>query len=358
MRVTPPVAITPAKLTSSSADATFAPSAYAGGTTYAFGALVSVAADYRIYESLQNSNIGNTPSTSPLWWKVCGYVETAYNAGTTYAVGATVSYNYRVMMSLQASNTGNTPPTLPETETLWWIDVGPVNRWAMFDIASNAQTVWTSPLTVVFAPGERINTIGLDGMDGATVTISATSVIAGGTVYGPVEAELTYRDVLDSYQYCYAPFITRPYHVVHDVPPYSDIVVTVTIESTVGNVKIGACIVGTYIELGSTLPQSRNSGKSFSTVDRDRYGRATMNKVRSIPVTSHRTLLPKEFANSVIQARDFTLDAEPALWTGISDATNYLYGMHQAVGFYRRLDLSDIPNDRDNVYVDLDLEQI
>ena len=62
MRVIPPLTITAAMLTSSSATEPWAPSAYAGGTTYAFGDVVSVAADFTIYESLAAGNVGNTPN--------------------------------------------------------------------------------------------------------------------------------------------------------------------------------------------------------------------------------------------------------------------------------------------------------
>lgn len=357
-RVTPPVAITPAKLISSSADAVFAPAAYAGGTTYAIGALVSVAADFRIYESLANANTGNTPSTSPLWWRACGYVETAYNAGTAYAKGDTCSANYRVYESLTAANTGNAVPILPETENANWRDVGPMNQWAMFDLARNTQTVWTSPLTVVFAPGRRINTIGLAGMAGSTLTISATSVTGGGTVYGPVVVDLTYREVVNGYEYVIAPFLTRPHHVVHDVPAYTDIIVTITITANTGNVKIGACVVGTYIPLGTTKADTTNRGLSFSKTDRDLYGGVNMVKRRSIPVTKHRTLLTRIYVDRVLYARDYLLDAEPALWTGIDDATDNLFGMHQIMGFYKKMDLTADENYPDHVWLDYELEEI
>jgi len=357
MRVTPAVPITPAKLTSSTADAVFAPSAYNSGTTYAIGALVSVAADYRIYESLASSNLANTPSTSPLWWKACGYVETAYNAGTNYSIGATASANQRVYQKLTAG-TGHAVPILPETENDNWIDVGPMNKFAMFDLDSNTQTVWTSPLTVVFAPGFRINTIGLNGLAGKTLTISATSVIGGGTVYGPVEVDLSYREIVDGYEYCYAPFLTRPYHVVHDVPPYSDIIVTVTMEATVGNVKIGSCVVGTYIDLGQTSADTTNRGISFSKVTRDLYGKATMVKRRSIPATKHRSLLERILVNRTMYARDTLLDATPALYTGMDDAENNLFGMHQILGFFTRWEYSVDAGLADHVWLEIELEAI
>ena len=66
MRGTLPVLITPAKLLFSTASEIHTPAAYSAGTTYGFGAIVSVAADYKIYESLEAGNVGNTPNQTPL----------------------------------------------------------------------------------------------------------------------------------------------------------------------------------------------------------------------------------------------------------------------------------------------------
>ena len=83
MIVIPPLPITESRFTSSTVAEPYAPTAYAGGTTYAADAIVSVTADFRIYKSLAGSNTGHTPSTSPTWWKVIGYTETAYDGAKT-----------------------------------------------------------------------------------------------------------------------------------------------------------------------------------------------------------------------------------------------------------------------------------
>ena len=57
-----------------------------------------------------------------------------YVAGTTYASGAQVTYNLRTWLSLQDSNTGKTPGAAGSEA--WWSDVGPSNKWAMFDFLS------------------------------------------------------------------------------------------------------------------------------------------------------------------------------------------------------------------------------
>jgi len=302
---------------------------------------VSVAADYKIYESLQANNFGNTPNVSPLWWRAVGHVETLYSAATSYALGATCSgANGRVYESLVAGNLGNPLPVLPETTTTKWVDVGPTNKWAMFDLASNTQTVHHqlgvdgASMTVTFAPGERINTLGLTGLVANSVTVTATSVFGGGTVYGPKTIDLNRRVVNDGYEYAFYPFSTWPATALFDLPAYSDIIVTVTLNSTSGNVKCGSCIVGTYMYLGAAQYGAENDGMNFSTITRDAYGNATLVPRRTLPRTNQTLSLPVHRVGQALAART-RLNAVPALWTGLDDAQSEYFEMLLILGVYK-----------------------
>lgn len=356
MKVTPPVRITDAKLISSTLAEPHAPSAYSAGTTYAEGAVVSVAADFAIYESLADLNLAHTPSTSTLWWRVIGPTETAYNAGSTYALGDTVSSasTHRCYESLQAANLGNPLPVLPETETAWWLDVAATNKWAMFDFSRNTQSVGASPLTVVVAPGERVNTVGVF-CDANSVTISATSVTGGGTVYGPVTFDLNRRTVIDAYTYFYEPFGTVPSKVVFDLPPYSDIIITVTLAATHGNVKCGGVVVGTAVYIGDVLYQSKNDGLNFSSVTRDLWGNATLVPRRTVPRTTQRLVVDSRYINKILTTRAL-LNAQVAMWTGIDEDSSDWFEMHAVLGFYKTLEVGSIVAEKADV--NLELEEI
>ncbi len=350
MRVTPPVEITSAKLTSSTCAEPHDPAAYAAGTTYGIGAIVKVAADFAIYESLAAANTGNTPNINPIWWHKIGTTEVAYNAGTTYADGD-VCYsttNHRCYESLSAGNIGNALPVLPETETVYWIDVGPTNKYAMFDFSRNTQTVGASPLTVVIAPGERVNTVGLAGLVGNQIQISATSVQGGGTVYPNALSEsltgifdLNTREVNDGYDYCFEPFTTLPSMAVFDIPPFSDIIITVTITSDSGNAKCGALVVGTYIYLGDVQYGATNDGLNFSTVTRDTFGNATLIPRRTLPKTDQKLVVDSARVNKCKEAR-VLLNALPAFWTGLDDNTSSWFDMLTIMGIYTQFQIGAV----------------
>lgn len=365
-RATKPIEITALKLTSSTAPDTdtYDPAAYDAGTTYAIGAIRKVAADFSIYESLINGNVGNTPNINPSFWRVIGVTETPYNSGTTYALGATCSGNHRCYESLTAGNVGHALPVLPETQTTYWIDVGPTNRYAMYDLSRNTQTVLASPLEVVIAPGQRINTLGLAGLYANQVQVSATSVEGGGTVYPNAYTasatgifDLNTRIVLDGYQYCFSPFTTLPSMAIFDIPPYSDIIITVTITGTAGNVKCGALVIGTYISIGTAIGPATSPGVNFSTVTRDSYGNATLVPRRTLPQLNFETLIDAVRVNEVMAAR-VALNAEPALYTMVDDEANAFFGMGTILGVYKQLEPSNIPGVTDKAKVSVQLEEI
>lgn len=358
MRVVPPVIITDLKLTSSTATEPFAPDAYDAGTTYLTGEIVSVAADFAIYESQANANTGNTPNVSPLWWKKIWTTEAVYDVETTYAAGDIVSSTtyHRRYESLAGSNTGNPLPVPPETTTTYWLDIGPTNKWAMFDYATNQQTICAYPLTVVFAPGERINTVGLTGLSNATsAVISATSTLGGGLIFGPLTIDLNTRKVFDQYDYAFEPFSTAASTVILDIPPYSDVVVTVTLVNQSGYIKCGAISCGTNVYIGGLQNGATNDGWNFSTIDRDVFGNATLVPRRTLPKTEQSLWLNSQYVDRAKAVR-VNLNATPALWVGLDDSTSNWFDTFAIMGIYTQFKIGAVVN---NVAeISLSLEEI
>jgi hypothetical protein len=70
----------------------------------------------------------------------------AWSAATTYALAARVisTATHRIYESVQAGNLNHAL-----TDVAWWIDIGPTNRWAMFDTVVGSITSQATPLTVV-----------------------------------------------------------------------------------------------------------------------------------------------------------------------------------------------------------------
>ena len=356
MKVIPPLAITDSMLTSSTVAEPFAPSAYAGGTTYALGAIVSVSADFAAYISLAAGNIGHTPNVSPLWWKKIGVTETAYNAGTTYAKGDTCSLavTHRCYESLQAANTGNTPNAA--ASAAWWLDVGPTNKWAVFDSLRNTQTFQsTSPLTIVITPGFRVDSLALLGLNATSVTLSETSTAGGGTVFNHTES-LSSRITTDWYDYFFKEFEYRPSYIAFDIPPFADGIITVSVTNSAGAAACGACILGSAQYIGAVQYNAESDAVNYSTITRDDFGNVTLIPRRSIPKTTQTLLCSKSLIDIVRALRD-ALNATPAVWSGLDDdATQDYYESLLILGIYRRFTINLAYED--NAMISLELEEI
>ena len=301
MRVIPPLAIIPALLTSSTcAEPHASETAYNAATTYALDAVVVVAADHRTYQSLQAGNVGHTPSSSPTWW----------------------------------------------------LDIGPTNRWKMFDLLRNTQTEQASPLTVVITPGVRCNSLALLGLVGDSVAVTVTS--GGLTVYTHTQ-DLNTREVLDWYDYFFEPFSTMPSLVLFDLPPYTNAIITVTITRAVGNVSCGSLVLGSYVYIGGTQYNAESDALNFSTVERNTFGDTLLIPRRTVPKTNQTVVCKKSRVNKVRDLRD-ALNAVAAVWSGLDDITDGYAEALLILGYYRRFSINVAHPD--DAIITLELEEI
>lgn len=359
MRVIPPItfvdgcSIVDSMLTSSVV-AEIAPAAYVAGTTYAQGDRVSVAGAaglMSVYQSLQAANTGHAPASSTTWWKWISDTYQTYSAGATYAAGDIVivvgTNSHHTYQSLQAANTGHTPASSPA----WWFDLGPTNRWKMFDLLRNTQTVAASPLTVVLTPGQRVNSLALFGLVADALEVS---VVSGGMTVFNQSYNLSTRAVVDWYDYFFEPFTTMPSMALFDIPPYADGVVTITLTRT-GNVSCGGVVVGNNEFIGDIQYKPKSDAINFSSVTRDTFGNATLVQRRSIPKTTQTMWLEKARVNRVSAIRD-ALNAVPAVWSGLDDPTDGYFESLFILGFYRSFSIDlDYPRE---AQVSLELEEI
>lgn len=119
MSIVQPVAVTPAMLIATNIAETDHP-AWLADTTYTLGQRVIVLSNSRVYESLQNSNLGQNPLTA----------------------------------------------------RTWWIEVGPTNRWRSFDQSITTQTVaagtGATSITYTLRPSQAVTAFAALNVTNAT----------------------------------------------------------------------------------------------------------------------------------------------------------------------------------------------
>jgi hypothetical protein len=259
-----------------------------------------------------------------------GTGETAWVEATTYVLGQRVvrSTTHSIYENVLAgANSG-----LPENTPTRWLLVGPTNRGAMFDLLRNSQTVAASPLTVQLSPGRRINSLALLGVEAGSATVSMT---VGGEVVYSVTRNMSRRTTTTWSEYFYGEFIFKPNLILFDLPLFSNSTVTITLTSTTGSVKCGACVIGTAVDIGSAEYTAESDALNFSKIDRDTFGNAVLIPRRSVPKTQQTLFLDKEGVNKVIDVRE-KLNAVPAVWSGLDDDQDGYFDALLILGIYKQ----------------------
>ena len=242
-----------------------------------------------------------------------------------------------------------------------WVDMGPTNMYAMFDLLRETKTISAdvipNDITVVITPGQSVNSLACLGMDGVlNVAISVARTGTPSTVIYTNNFSLTLRFTNSWYTYFYGEFREKTSCILFDLPSqYTDLIITVTFSGNL-SFEVGACVVGTFADIGNTQSGASVDAVNFSSVDRDTYGNALLIPRRNVPKTVQKLYFAKSRLSDIIAIKN-TLDALPAVWSGLDDDTSSPYfDALLILGFYRTFDF-DISNPL-YVFTSLELEEI
>jgi hypothetical protein len=250
-----------------------------------------------------------------------------YTAGTTYALNAFVVYLNKVYQSLQASNTGHTPDSSP---TFWqYISVG--NKQAMFDSEVSTQTTATTSLTTVVAPAVIINSLAYLELQGTQLEVEVRDGAGGTIVYNKTIA-LDNTIILDWYMYFFEPYNPKTEVILSDVPPYLNARITTTLTGSSGStVKIGSMIYGTVYKLGTTQYGVSSGIRDYSVKQTDDFGNTTFLQ-RAFSRRMEANVFMNNTALAFNQRLLTTLRAVPAVWIG---STEDNFSPITVFGYYR-----------------------
>lgn len=302
-------------------------------TTYQKGNRVVCTITFRIYESLANSNLGN----QPCWpWGIGLYP--IYDNTYLYEVDEKVEYLDQLWRAKTSGLLG-TPTTANTTQ--WelvvtdftsqkWQDIGPSNRYAMFDDQVSTQTVSNAPLSIVLETG-YINSLALVGLSGSSVTVVATTDAL--EIYRGTFA-LDATIIGDWYQYYYEESTPISEVVINGIPPYNQTRVTITVDGS-AHVAIGNISFGTSYFLGDTEYGATAGITDYSTKETDEFGTTTFVRRDFAKRMSSKLMLDNVQLRKV-QNILADLRATPCVWTGTDDET---YAPLVVYGFYREFSL-------------------
>jgi len=194
-------------------------------------------------------------------------------SATTYALGDRVIMiaTHKIYESLQNTNTNNDPRTSPT----WWIEVGPTNKWAVFDNSVSSQTANPYLIEYWLTPGRAIGSIGLLNLTDAyeiDITMYSPSTGSPGIVYSKtIDLGLT-ETASDWWSWFFA-FRNRPTQSVEsDLPAYQDCIVKVQIVGG-ADLAIGVLLIGQRREFGIGIKYGARVGiQDYSRIETNDFG--------------------------------------------------------------------------------------
>lgn len=275
--------------------------------------------------------------------------ETAWSgASFGYVEGNTVSYlvgsdYYRFECLVAHTSSATNFPVPKPNETANWLDLGFVNKFAMFQLDRNTQTIeTTSPLTVGVDPGGRVGAIGLGNLVADSVQLDVYDTF-GVNVHTETK-DLIDRYVSSWYSYSYQPFRQIPATLFSDMPINVDYTFKLTFTKSTGDVKVGSVVCGMPFDIGDAQYQAKVQRLNFSTFDRAFDGETTITVRRSAPKINLNLFIDKPDLNGTVKLID-DLNGVVTAWAGLVSTTDGYFESIFIIGLFKDVEYSlDYPN--------------
>ena len=270
--------------------------------------------------------------------------ETAWTTAV-YALGDTVSYAIGTLthkFECKLAHTGASdklPEAFPDDETnQYWIDLGAINRYAMFQLERNTQSIeTTSPLIVEVDPSGRVGAMGIGNIVADDVTLDTYD---SGAVLVATETKLLLsRSVAGWYDYFYQPFRQVKDTLFSGLPVNSTYTFKLTFTKLSGDIKVGSVTPGVAFDIGIAQHQAKVRRLNFSGFTRTFDGETKITRRRSVPKTQLKLLIDKAKVNGVQSLMD-DLNGVVAPWAGIVETTDGYFESVFVVGLYKDFEIA------------------
>lgn len=276
-----------------------------------------------------------------------------WSAATSYTQGQLVrrDQTHRIYENIIPGTNAEPPEVAQLAEVPRWVDVGPANRWAVFDSQINTATVAADYLTFTIAPGfcNAIAVFGIYSAFKARVVVKSSA--SGPTVYDSGDMALNATIIQDWYEYFFELGIPKPDFILTDLPPYFNAHITVTLTGLAGaQIKCGVISAGNAYELGDTQFGAKAGITDYSVKETDDFGETLFVKRPYSKRLEVDLLLPNSRLNK-IQYVLAELRATPCAWLGVPCPG---YDPLTLYGFYR--DFSIVVDYHDKSKCSLEIE--
>lgn len=245
--------------------------------------------------------------------------ETVYSAGT-YVTGTRriLTSTHRVYEVTASPSTMDDPETGIDKDPQTWVDVGPTNKFAMFDNVNSTQSEEDDQLIVEVELGVKSDSIAGFNID----NVNSINV----TVTDPIDGEVYNTDVnmddnssiIDYWEWHFNPIVRLREFALLDLPDYADATIKLTADG--GEVKFGNLVVGNKLTLGTTNFDSELQILDFSKKETDAFGNTVVTPGRTSKLVEFDVTI--DFSNILFVFKALSLlTTIPSVWVG-TESTN------------------------------------
>jgi hypothetical protein len=259
-----------------------------------------------------------------------------WDSGTTYNDGDRVilTSTHKVYESLLNSNTGNNPTVT--SSPIYWIEVSPTNRWAVFDTSVSTQTAQANNITYRLIPGQAINTVAvLNITNGTQLTVRMISPGTGspGIVYEKV-VDLTGLPLAPGWwEWFYGAKIVPSQSILLDLPSYSDCELEIELLGA-SDLAVGVILIGQQQNFGLGIKYGARVGiQDYSRKETNEFGDTVLVQ-RAFAKRANFDLFLNNAEVDSFQTALSTIRATPVLWIGST-----AFESTTLFGFYKNFDI-------------------
>lgn len=273
-------------------------------------------------------------SVTPAMLKATDVPETDYaewSNATTYAAGdrVIVVSTHKIYESLKASNLNYDPVT----QTTWWIEVSPTNRWKAFDLSTSTRTVQAYSMYFEVAAGSAVNAAAVVNCVGVREVRYRLTDPSFGLVYDQTHEMTSIPTESSWYAWLFSERVERSQNIDFDLPTYPNATLRVDLTGT-SNMAVGVILIGQNKTIGRGVLAGASVGiRDFSRKERNEYGdtelveRAFARRASFVVVIDNDDL--DEVTDLLASVR-----ASPCLWVGSTRRA-----AATVFGFYNEFDI-------------------
>ncbi|CAM0054796.1 hypothetical protein VPHF89G1_0037 [Vibrio phage F89 g1] len=195
-----------------------------------------------------------------------------------------------------------------------WIEVGPTNKWAMFDGLQNTKTLSSTDFTITLNPVAFANTLAIFGFTGVTSIRIEVDNSLGVNIYDKTYSMNDFSAIYDHYTYTFYQIASVNKFIASDLPPLPNTEIRVTFIGS--NMSIGELVTGFAIDVGQLVAESTKSDRfRYREQEYNEFGYPTGPKPIVVELNTYDVLVPK-LNNQSIQNLLDSVTGKNTLWFG------------------------------------------